>query len=107
MSIDRELSSDKIAALAKTAERGASVRLWMQAPAAQIVKNAMSELAGKDNMRWLTASAEEAEKMRMAAQPYAKFFEVVKRIILEGDAAKQILDSQTQEAPPSRDGQGA
>jgi hypothetical protein len=98
---------ERMASLARTAEQAASIRLWMQQPAAKLVTDEMARLAGKDNLRWLTASDSEAAKMREDAKPYAKFFEVVKRLILEGDQARNVLDAQSKNAPPSQDGQGA
>ena len=99
-------------ALARTAERGAAIRQWCQAPAYEYVKNEMNELAGRDCLRWLSMTPEEAEKARLAAQPYAKFFQAVASLILKGEQAAKVLDQHQKqdhqvETPPADAGQGA
>lgn len=95
------LSDTQRAALARQAQRGGIIRDWMRAPAADILKQEMEAAAGRDMLRWLSATPEEAEKMRLAAQPYAKFFEVVKSLILSGDNAQRALDASTAQSEES------
>lgn len=97
------------AKLQRLAEEGAALRQWMAMPAYQIVKNAMLEAAGRDNMRWLEASDEEAAKLREAARPYTKFFQVLAARVQAADNAMRTLAQLDlkQEAPPTDVGQGA
>jgi hypothetical protein len=105
-----ELGGQQLSNLAQTAERAAAIRQWLTAPAYGYVKAEMNELAGRDCLKWLAATPEEAEKMRQAALPYAKFFQVIASLLLKGDQAAKALEQHKQrqfETPPSRDGQGA
>ena len=96
------------ARLQATAEKGAALRRWFSDPAYKIIESEMNRLAGRDNMRWLTVTDEDAAKMREEAKPYARFFQVVKAMLLDADNASRILEERAQrrEAPP-REGQGA
>lgn len=99
------LTDETRARLAKDAEDARAVQTWLKQPAATLVFAEMDRLAEKEHKRWLSASPEEAEKIRQAARPIALFFDVAKRLIQRGELAVQQLQLDLKETSPSSEGQ--
>lgn len=107
------LSPEARANLEKAVSAAIMVRDWMAQPGAKVVLDEMVSLAGKDNFKWLTATDEEAAKIRAMAAPYARFFQVIKKFDMEGRNAAALLQKDREEGgtefadTPPVDGQGA
>lgn len=88
-----DVTKARIENLTITAHRGTQIREWMLHPGWGIFKEWANKAIQKDHNVWLKeADSEKAEQVRQDARWYFKFDALVKKMIIEGDAARISID---------------
>lgn len=86
-----EVSPEKVERLKGTAEEGDAIRSFCLHPGFKLYQKALEDKIADKKHTWLRGSDEEAKAARMRAQGIQEALDELKKFILSGDRAKQVL----------------
>lgn len=79
-----------------TVDEGDMIRSFCKHPGFALYKKAIEDKLADSKNKWLTGSKEDAEVARYRAQGLMEAFNELKKFILSGDNARQILVKEAQ-----------
>jgi len=78
--------------LSKTAQEGGEIRSWLKHSGFKIFQRKVEQLSKRDHQLWLhEKDADKAEDVRQEARWFFHFNELVKKLIMTGDRARNEI----------------
>lgn len=89
---------EKLQRLSQTAQEGGEIRNWLKHPGFKTFQRHVEDLSKRDHQLWLKEKdPEKAEEVRQEARWFFHFNDLVKKLIMTGDAARNAITKLNEE----------